>query len=229
MSKSHRQKVEDARVQLEVQDRLRDRERRVNSSSAFDDNPGVVQVLDQMAKLAAGAAESKHVNPFDPVFGPGRQAAEIALAHARQNRGSWGSDGPQTEPGRAGRPAASDHDASAALGPISGRGHRRPRRRPGRRVRRLGGRVDHGGHGLPVGAGRADPRRRRAGSASACCSGPVRRHLSCRRAACHICPRSAVRCAGMGGCCAREAITAQLATSRATVTDAGQGYRGGTR
>ena len=56
MSKSHRQKVEDARVQLEVQDRLRDRERRVNSSSAFDDNPGVVQVLDQMAKLAAGAA-----------------------------------------------------------------------------------------------------------------------------------------------------------------------------
>lgn len=97
MKPTRRQQIEGARVQIEVEKRLRERERRVNTASGFDDNEGVVQVLDQMAKLAASAAEAKHVNPFDPVFGPGREANRIALEHARQNRGEWRSDGPLAE------------------------------------------------------------------------------------------------------------------------------------
>lgn len=97
MRPTHRQRVEQARVHLEVEKRLAGINSARDRSSAFDRNEGVIGILDEHARLALGAAQSSHVNPNDPVWGPSARVNALALADVRAARSAWRSDGPPVE------------------------------------------------------------------------------------------------------------------------------------
>jgi hypothetical protein len=94
MKKSHRQQVENARVQIEVEKLLGERDRRIDSNSFFDSAEGgalLDNIGQQFGAQVAGAAPGS-------ALGMMREANAIVLEHARQSRGAWSADASEPAP-----------------------------------------------------------------------------------------------------------------------------------